>query len=237
MSWDMHSMFARPLMEPCRFAIRQACFLTSSGGVFPACQRWSKHQLSQLSMGHGCGSKPMGSHFGVGEFTTHFRTYFRGDWDVHWGYGSQMFGDAAGLQVRLASEIAWGQLAVNGHAAIASPCRQLANIGEMSPPQRGEVTSCFQSALFQAQHFNRTPRSVSSVSGFEGAFSVSIAAKPLCLWSLHNTPPPPLPLRPPLLWAVIGQAELRLLGSACSTSHLRAIASHWWWPGPSKLSC
>ena len=23
----------------------------------------------------GCGSKPMGSHFGVGEFTTHFRTY------------------------------------------------------------------------------------------------------------------------------------------------------------------
>ena len=22
----------------------------------------------------------------VGEFTTHFRTYFSGDWDVHWGY-------------------------------------------------------------------------------------------------------------------------------------------------------
>ena len=21
----------------------------------------------------------------VGEFTTHFRTYFSGDWDVHWG--------------------------------------------------------------------------------------------------------------------------------------------------------
>ena len=27
----------------------------------------------------------MGSHFGVGEFTTHFRTYFSGDWDVHRG--------------------------------------------------------------------------------------------------------------------------------------------------------
>ena len=26
----------------------------------------------------------MGSHFGTGEFTTHFRTYFS-DWDVHWG--------------------------------------------------------------------------------------------------------------------------------------------------------
>ena len=28
----------------------------------------------------------MGSHFGVGEFTTQFRTYLSGDWDVHWGY-------------------------------------------------------------------------------------------------------------------------------------------------------
>ena len=25
-------------------------------------------------------------HFGVGEFTSHFRTYFSGDWDVHQGY-------------------------------------------------------------------------------------------------------------------------------------------------------
>ena len=32
-------------------------------------------------------SKPMESHFGVGEFTTRFRTYLNGDWDVHWGYG------------------------------------------------------------------------------------------------------------------------------------------------------
>ena len=36
---------------------------------------------------YGHGSKPMGSHFGIGEFTTHFRTDFSGDWDVHWGYG------------------------------------------------------------------------------------------------------------------------------------------------------
>ena len=29
-------------------------------------------------------SKPvLESHFGVGEFTTHFGTYFSGDWDVH----------------------------------------------------------------------------------------------------------------------------------------------------------
>ena len=28
----------------------------------------------------------VGSHFGVGEFTIHFRTCFGGGWDVHWGY-------------------------------------------------------------------------------------------------------------------------------------------------------
>ena len=28
----------------------------------------------------------LGSHFGVGEFNTHFRTDFSGDWAVHWGY-------------------------------------------------------------------------------------------------------------------------------------------------------
>ena len=36
--------------------------------------------------GMAVGLKPMGSHSGVGEFTTHFRTYFSGDWDVHCGY-------------------------------------------------------------------------------------------------------------------------------------------------------
>ena len=40
-------------------------------------------------------SKPMGYHFGVGEFTTHFRTYFSGDWDVHWGYGLLTHGHIA----------------------------------------------------------------------------------------------------------------------------------------------
>ena len=40
----------------------------------------------------------LGSHFGVGEFTTHFRTYFSGDWDVDWGtiwiltHGHVLFG-------------------------------------------------------------------------------------------------------------------------------------------------
>ena len=40
--------------------------------------------MLNLQVLHGCGSKPMGSDF-WGSCTTHFRTYFSGDWDVHWG--------------------------------------------------------------------------------------------------------------------------------------------------------
>ena len=32
-------------------------------------------------------SKPTGSHFWVGELTTHFSRDCSGNWDVHWGYG------------------------------------------------------------------------------------------------------------------------------------------------------
>ena len=35
---------------------------------------------------HGCGSKPMGSHFGVFGAPLICLSYFIGDWDVHWGY-------------------------------------------------------------------------------------------------------------------------------------------------------
>ena len=39
-------------------------------------------------IGYGCGSTPIASHFGVGEFTTHFRTNFsRIESDVRWKYG------------------------------------------------------------------------------------------------------------------------------------------------------
>ena len=36
--------------------------------------------------GCGCQNRFEISFWLVGEFTTHFRTYFSGDWDVHWGY-------------------------------------------------------------------------------------------------------------------------------------------------------
>ena len=54
---------------------------------------------------HGCGgqSRSTGSHFGgPGEFTTHFRTYFGGDWDVHWGCGSLTHGHIGNRGLRSA---------------------------------------------------------------------------------------------------------------------------------------
>ena len=38
-----------------------------------------------MNQGTGCGSKPMVPFWG--RCTTHFGTYFGGDWDVHGGYG------------------------------------------------------------------------------------------------------------------------------------------------------
>ena len=47
-------------------------------GVAAAPQNPSASGIGTSSRSFGCGSKPVGSHFGVGEFTTHFRTYFGG---------------------------------------------------------------------------------------------------------------------------------------------------------------
>ena len=41
------------------------------------------------------GSKPMVPFWG--RCTTHFRTYFSGDWDVHWRYGILTHGGMAGI--------------------------------------------------------------------------------------------------------------------------------------------
>ena len=34
----------------------------------------------------------------VGEFTTHFRTCFSGDWDVHWGCGLLTYGQIGNIE-------------------------------------------------------------------------------------------------------------------------------------------
>ena len=53
-----------------------------------------KTRAKQLALGwfnfdpqpYGCGSKPMVPFWG--RCTTHFRSYFSGDWDVHWTGGT-----------------------------------------------------------------------------------------------------------------------------------------------------
>ena len=70
------------------FESREACFsqrgVTHSGF---SVRKGSEAQKQATSV--GCGGQ---NRFGIlcwggfGEFTTHFRTDFCGDWDVHWGY-------------------------------------------------------------------------------------------------------------------------------------------------------
>ena len=52
-------------------------------------------------------SKPTGSHFGVfGEFTTHFRTYFSANWDVHWGLTGLLTHGNVGYAVAIPGRLA-----------------------------------------------------------------------------------------------------------------------------------
>ena len=50
----------------------------------------------------------VGSHFGVGEFSTHFRTYFSFHWDVHWGYGLLTHGNIIHLNISPQMDISGG---------------------------------------------------------------------------------------------------------------------------------
>ena len=57
-------------------------FLYHRSGLF------NHSPVGGVAQADGCGSKPMGSHFGLGEFTTHVGTYLSGwiESDAHWGY-------------------------------------------------------------------------------------------------------------------------------------------------------
>ena len=62
------------------------CSSQTSKCVAPFVSHEDRNIRVVLEFSMESGSKPMGSHFGVGEFNTHFRLYFSGDWDVHRGY-------------------------------------------------------------------------------------------------------------------------------------------------------
>ena len=58
-------------------------YLCKNPGPYQSLKR-CLHNLDKFMNIFGCGSKPMVPFWG--RRTTHFRAYFSGDWDVHWGY-------------------------------------------------------------------------------------------------------------------------------------------------------
>ena len=59
-------------------------FKVVAGPQLPSEELWTTPQSTHTCFSHGSGSKPMVPF--SGRCTAHFRTYFSGDWDVHWGY-------------------------------------------------------------------------------------------------------------------------------------------------------
>ena len=101
-------------------------------------------------------SKPMGSHFGVGEFATHFRTYFSGDWDVHWGYGLLTHGHVFFPLFFPVCEVAPGWLVCFGAHPLSSICLSLTIIIFLCWFYRESITPVYffvQPALKQMEVF------------------------------------------------------------------------------------
>ena len=77
------------------------------GGEEALCQRFP---LCASRCGCGCQNRFGIPVLGIGEFTTHFRAYFSGDWDVHWGYGVWSHGHIVQVAIVFAELFAyhWG---------------------------------------------------------------------------------------------------------------------------------
>ena len=60
----------------------------------PRGEIWAEDDLSEMAVVVKANGMPF-----WGRCTTHFRTYFSGDWDVHWGYGILTHGQMVGLGV------------------------------------------------------------------------------------------------------------------------------------------
>ena len=87
---------------------------------FPEAGRERVHRLPP-----GGGPKPMVPFLGVGEFTTHFRTYSSGAWDVHWPWPPQ---------IRVG--VGWGgfplgpEPSVHAACCVAEPSRDMAGTAD-----------------------------------------------------------------------------------------------------------
>ena len=89
-------------------------------------------------------------HFGVGEFTTHFRTYFSGHWDVHWGYGLLTHGHLSKGQLVLTS---FSYMTCQRHTHTPSRKSLLCASPEDSPTKSYSRVTSFVGALFNDDFF------------------------------------------------------------------------------------
>ena len=139
--------FSRPF--PFREAERDSRRGTLPGRVacerqFVLLKRCLLGQIQSASLRCGCGSKPMVPFWG--RCTTHFRTYFSGDWNVHWGYGILTHGHMAPAFV------------VSFHGPMASiskiqPSFWYFDLGAAWDPTNSRFRSAFLCALqLQATH-------------------------------------------------------------------------------------
>ena len=91
--WSIHSRFLIPSFQPANSPTPSTGDAAPEGGRATAVHRGGKRNslgvvggqfrwpLENPQLPFGCGSKPMVPFWG--RCTTHFRTYFSGDWDVH----------------------------------------------------------------------------------------------------------------------------------------------------------
>ena len=70
-----------------------------------------------------------------GRCTTHFKTYFSGDWDVHWGYGILTHGQMKVSRITTSSM----------HFTKSSSPMQLPLVLEMTARMMPSVKSCLES--------------------------------------------------------------------------------------------
>ena len=100
----------------------------------------------EAEMTFGCGSKPMGSHFGVG--APPILVYFSGEWDIHWGYGFLTHGHL--IQCSWAQSL-WDYQSHDGvvgdKAKVSFECP-----GVFGFPRVGSW-GCFTSRLMDSFHF------------------------------------------------------------------------------------
>ena len=139
----------------------------------------AQHGVKSFS-DQSCGCQNQWYQFGVGESTTHFRTYFSGDWDVHWGYGILTHG-LLGLRVSFLKAPKSRFLTLTPMFVYVRPCSKASchpTIARCRCPFLAGEKACYPSAA----EGNRT-----HLVGIRPPFDCRSATRTLILWTQTHT--------------------------------------------------